>query len=100
MSISSIYILDKKGNILIHRNYRGDPDVEAIEKFQKRLLSLDEQSILPYIIDEENSAAYTYYYHENLICELRSPRDFAPKREHFDDCRVFQRPDRADERLL
>ena len=68
MSICSIYILDKKGNILINRNYRGDPDSETIEKFQKKYLSQNEKSVLPYIIDEDNNIAYTYYYYANLIC--------------------------------
>jgi AP-1 complex subunit mu len=93
MSISSIYILDKKGNILIHRNYRGDPDPEAIEKFQKRLISQGDKAVLPYIIDEESAAAYTYLQHRNLICELTSPRHFPPECQRSDDPRVLQGTD-------
>ena len=68
MSIASIYILDKKGNILINRNYRGEPDPEAVEKFQKLFLGQKEGAILPYLIDEEAGVVYTYLQHANLIC--------------------------------
>lgn len=89
MSISSIYILDKKGNILINRYYRGDHDSEAIEKFQKKYLSQSEKSILPYIVDEENNIAYTYLYHANLICLLISFDNFSTELEHTHDHRIF-----------
>ena len=33
MSIAAIYILDKKGNILINRHYKSEIDSEMVEKF-------------------------------------------------------------------
>ena len=33
MSIAALYILDKKSNILIFRNYQGDLPSELVEKF-------------------------------------------------------------------
>ena len=72
MSIASIYILDKKGNILINRNYRGEPDPEAVEKFQKLFLGQKEGAISPFLIDEEGGVVYTYHQHANLICLVKS----------------------------
>ncbi len=86
MSISSIYILDKKGNILINRNYKADTDSETIEKFQKKLLSLNERTYSPFIVDEENNCMYTIHYHANLLCKITSPHHLPSEFQCADDC--------------
>lgn len=36
MSISSFFILDKKGNILISRNYKLDTHEDIVDKFLRK----------------------------------------------------------------
>lgn len=68
MTISAIYILDKKGNILINRGYRSDLPDEAHEKFLTKQLSQKETTYSPVLIDSVNNCTYVYQTHENLIC--------------------------------
>lgn len=44
MATSAIYILDLKGKSLICRNYRGDIENNAIEKFLPLLMDREEES--------------------------------------------------------
>lgn len=44
MSMSAVFILDLKGKNLISRNYRGDIDMSAIEKFLPIVLEEEEES--------------------------------------------------------
>ena len=76
MSISSIYILDKKGNIIINRHYTSELDSNTVEKFQKKLVSLDDTNFSPYIIDEESDSVYSYYNFANLLCKFISSHRF------------------------
>ena len=74
MTVSAIYILDKKGNILINRNYRSDLPEEAHEKFLIKQLSQKETTYSPVLIDKVHNATYVYQTHENLICKSISIR--------------------------
>lgn len=67
MGISSIYILDLKGRILISRAYRADVPVNANELYQKKILELDEMSLKPIIYDEENQVVFLHLRYQNLI---------------------------------
>ena len=69
MTISAIYILDKKGNILINRAYRSDLPFEAHEKFLTKRLSQKETTNSPVLIDSTNNCTYIYQTHENLVCK-------------------------------
>ena len=42
LGISSIYILDQKGRVLITRSYRSDLSTTIYETFNKKLLEYDE----------------------------------------------------------
>uniref|UniRef100_A0A915E7W7 MHD domain-containing protein n=1 Tax=Ditylenchus dipsaci TaxID=166011 RepID=A0A915E7W7_9BILA len=44
MSCSAIFILDLKGNVIMSRNYRGDVDMTAIEKFMPLLLEQEDEA--------------------------------------------------------
>jgi len=72
MSISSIYILDKKGNIIINRHYTSEVDPNTVEKFQRKLVALDDTNFTPYLIDEENDMVYSFYNFANLVCKIIS----------------------------
>ena len=76
MSISSIYILDKKGNVIINRHYTAELDLNTVEKFQRKIVGLDETNFTPYIIDEENDMVYSFYNFANLVCKFKSPHRF------------------------
>lgn len=41
MPISALYILDKKGRVLIFRNYRASAPVNAQDIFNKKILEYD-----------------------------------------------------------
>ncbi|VDQ04729.1 unnamed protein product [Trichobilharzia regenti] len=43
MVVSALYILDNKGKVLIHRNYRGDVETSAIEKFMPIAMEKEEE---------------------------------------------------------
>jgi len=51
--ISSIYILDQKGKVLITRAYRADVPLNIHEKFNQKLLEYDETTLKPVILDNE-----------------------------------------------
>ena len=46
MPTSAIYILDVKGKVLISRNYCGDIETSAIEKFMSLLMDRQEEGNL------------------------------------------------------
>lgn len=54
MATSAIYILDLKGKSLICRNYRGDIENNAIEKFLPLLLDREEEGCSTPIIRQGN----------------------------------------------
>jgi len=62
MTISSLFILDSKGKIIISRDYRGDVRVNCVDRFVQRLLDEDE----PKPIFEEEGINYIYVKHNNL----------------------------------
>ncbi|CAD8105829.1 unnamed protein product [Paramecium sonneborni] len=64
--ISSIYILDQKGRVLITRQYRNELPANIHETFNKKLLEFDEYTQKPVMIDKDG---YTYIFirHNNLI---------------------------------
>lgn len=39
---SALYFLDYRGKVIIHRDYRGDLPTNCIDKFQRRLLELED----------------------------------------------------------
>ncbi len=67
MSISSIYIMDKKLNILINRNYRMENESDTIEKFSKKLVSYSEEKQTPIMVDEDNNCVFIYKNYTNII---------------------------------
>ncbi|XP_054764234.1 AP-1 complex subunit mu-1 isoform X1 [Lytechinus pictus] len=65
MSVSALFILDLKGKVLISRNYRGDVDMSAIDKFMTLMMDReDEESLSPIII--HGGVNYMYIKHNNL----------------------------------
>jgi len=40
--MSAIFILDSKGKVLISRNYRGDIEMNVIERFMQLLLEQED----------------------------------------------------------
>jgi len=65
MSISAIYILDVKGKVLISRNYRGDIDMAAIEKFMPLVTEREDDGQLSPII-QTDEATFCYVKVSNL----------------------------------
>ena len=56
--ISSIYILDHKGRVLITRAYRGDVPHNIHEKFNKKLLEYDESTIKPVFVENDGTSFF------------------------------------------
>lgn len=65
MVLSAIYILDMKGKVLISRNYRGDIENSAIDKFIGLVSEKDEDgSLTPLLCTPE--CTYAFIKHSNL----------------------------------
>jgi AP-1 complex subunit mu len=62
--ISSIYILDQKGKVLITRAYRADVPLNIHEKFNQKLLEFDETTLKPVIMD--NEIIFSFIKYNNL----------------------------------
>uniref|UniRef100_A0A1I7SA74 MHD domain-containing protein n=1 Tax=Bursaphelenchus xylophilus TaxID=6326 RepID=A0A1I7SA74_BURXY len=54
MACSAIFILDLKGKVIISRNYRGDIDMNVIDKFIPILVDMEEEGTLTPIINHED----------------------------------------------
>ena len=51
--ISAIYFLDQKGKIIISRDYRGECTASITDKFQRKVLELDERLIKPVFTEKD-----------------------------------------------
>ncbi|XP_037087320.1 AP-1 complex subunit mu-1 [Pollicipes pollicipes] len=65
MSVSSIYLLDSKGKVLISRNYRGDIEPSVIDKFMPLLMDREEEGNMSPII-QTNGCTFMYIKHSNV----------------------------------
>ena len=68
MSLSAIFILDSKGKVLISRNYRGDVEMNVIERFMQLLLEQEDENNLTPIV-QHGDVAFMYIKHTNVYCE-------------------------------
>jgi AP-1 complex subunit mu len=62
--ITAIYFLDQKGKIIISRDYRGECNSSITEKFQRKVLELDERMIKP--VFTENDITYIWIRVNNI----------------------------------
>ena len=53
LGCSAIYFLDQKGKIIISRDYRGDVNSTITERFQRKVLELDERLLKPVLTDKD-----------------------------------------------
>ena len=51
--MSALYFLDQKGKIIISRDYRGEVGSNITEKFQRKVLELDERLIKPVFTEKD-----------------------------------------------
>ena len=58
--ISAIFILDTKGRVIIHRDYRGDISPKCSERFMARLNELEGDSKLTPVIYDDAGISYVY----------------------------------------
>ncbi|XP_064626079.1 AP-1 complex subunit mu-1 isoform X2 [Lineus longissimus] len=65
MSASAVYVLDIKGKVLINRNYRGDIDMSAIDKFMPLLMDREEEGQMTPILSH-NNVTFVFTKHNNL----------------------------------
>lgn len=65
MSASAIYLLDLKGKVLISRNYRGDIDMAAADKFMALLMEKEEEGCVTPILSH-NGITFMYIKYNNL----------------------------------
>ena len=75
MGISSIYIMDQKGRVLITRAYKADVPYSANEIFQDMMLAMDEMKTKPILIDEEKQIVFMHLRYQNLIFLMTATRD-------------------------
>ncbi len=75
--MSAIFILDSKGKVLISRNYRGDIEMNVIERFMQLLLEQeDDQNLTPIV--QNGEVAFIYIKHTNVYrkCSIKLQRIF------------------------
>ena len=65
MVLSGIYILDMKGKVLISRNYRGDIENSAIDKFFGLVMDKEDEGMLTPLLSTQE-ATFAYIKHNNL----------------------------------
>lgn len=75
MSLSALYILDKKGNILISRNYKLHIQENVVDKFIRKQMELTPKTYTPFLIDEDNEVVFTFLNHKNIIIVLISDQN-------------------------
>eukprot|EP00330_Aristerostoma_sp_ATCC50986_P005477 CAMPEP_0114584350 /NCGR_PEP_ID=MMETSP0125-20121206/8058_1 /TAXON_ID=485358 ORGANISM="Aristerostoma sp., Strain ATCC 50986" /NCGR_SAMPLE_ID=MMETSP0125 /ASSEMBLY_ACC=CAM_ASM_000245 /LENGTH=433 /DNA_ID=CAMNT_0001778669 /DNA_START=43 /DNA_END=1344 /DNA_ORIENTATION=+ len=73
--ISSIYILDQKGKVLITRAYRADVPLNIHEKFNQKLLEFDETTLKPVIHDKNHDIIFFFIKYNNLTFLATSKRN-------------------------
>ncbi|KAG1658004.1 AP-1 complex subunit mu-1 [Nymphon striatum] len=74
MSSSAVYILDVKGKVLISRNYRGDVDMSAIDKFMPLLMEREEEGSIGPLI-QHNETTFMYIKYNNLYLVSTTKRN-------------------------
>ncbi|CAL8092585.1 unnamed protein product [Calicophoron daubneyi] len=72
MVLSGLYILDNRGKVLIYRNYRGDIENSAIEKFLPFAMEReDEGNLIPVLQLGDLTFTYVKYNYLYLVCLMR-----------------------------
>ncbi|GAA57073.1 AP-1 complex subunit mu [Clonorchis sinensis] len=109
MVVSGLFILDNKGKVLIHRNYRGDVESNAIEKFLPIAMEReDEGNLVPVLQLGEITFTYVKCNYLYLIFmeyfgefEEESIRDnFVITYELLDEIMDFGYPQTTDTKIL
>ena len=55
LGCSAIFFLDQKGKIIISRDYRGDVSSVITERFQRKVLELDERTLKPVFTEKDTT---------------------------------------------
>ncbi|KAI8052514.1 Mu homology domain-containing protein [Syncephalis plumigaleata] len=63
---SAVFILDLKGKVLISRNYRGDVNMAAVDRFMPILQELEEDGQTPTPVLSDKGVHYMYIRHNNV----------------------------------
>jgi AP-1 complex subunit mu len=58
--LSALFILDVKGRVIIHRDYRGDISPKCSERFMAKLNELEGDSKLTPVIYDDAGISYVY----------------------------------------
>ncbi len=74
MSASAIYFLDLKGKVLVSRNYRGDIDMNSIDKFMPILMEREEEGSLNPILRHLDTT-FMYIKFNNLYIVASSKKN-------------------------
>jgi AP-1 complex subunit mu len=53
LGCSALYFLDQKGKIIISRDYRGEVGSNITEKFQRKVLELDDRLVKPVFTEKD-----------------------------------------------
>jgi len=72
MSMTGVYVLDLKGKNLVSRNYRGDIDLNVIEKFLPLVLDQEEDSITtPIVVCGDVTFVYIKYNNLYIVATTK-----------------------------
>lgn len=74
MACSAVFILDLKGKVIISRNYRGDIDMNVIDKFIPMLIDMEEEGLQAPIIDHQE-ATFIFIKYNNIYLVATSRKN-------------------------
>ena len=78
MSSSAIFFLDLKGKVLISRNYRGDVDMNVIDKFMPILMDREEEgSLNPILRHSDTTFAFIKFNNLYLVSITKKDANIA-----------------------
>uniref|UniRef100_A0A915JVS3 MHD domain-containing protein n=1 Tax=Romanomermis culicivorax TaxID=13658 RepID=A0A915JVS3_ROMCU len=82
MCSSAVFILDLKGKPIISRNYRGDVDMNAIDKFLPSLMEKEEEGLLTPILHHSDTT-FVYLKYNNIFRMKSFHYSFLPNFTHI-----------------
>lgn len=73
MTASAIFITDTKGKVIISRNYRGDVNMNCIDKFSRYLTEEEAEKQSPVIY--QDGVSFIQISHNNIIIVALTKRN-------------------------
>lgn len=77
MTISSVFVMDLKGKVIISRNYRGDISMNASDRFARYIQEKNEMDQRPIFTDDGLTFAFIRHNNLFLMCVTKRNSNIA-----------------------